>query len=660
MAIPTFGVDDHATFARAIIPQQRSQLLKLFLQFSKGDALYFGRGEPSQALTKRIRREQFAAVCKFTPLMMLGSCLNAVVLACALSHCVPPVPVAAWGGTVIALTATGAAGMMSARPGQPARRDFAAITTGAAALGLLWSVAPALFLASGGSAERLIVICVSLGMMFVGSTVLASIPVAAVAFMAPIMTGLLYAMESAQTKGLEPFATILGFFGLFMLASNLARSDASVRRSATLLETEDNVLRDELTSLPNRKFFQDQMTRALARLERTGEGFAVMCLDLDGFKKINDTLGHAVGDQTLIEAARRLARCTRRADVVSRLGGDEFALIASGASSEAQARSVAERIVQSFRAPFFVDGKARRITISVGVSLAPRDGADGVTLMRNADSSLYVAKNSGRSAFALYRDCSASVAEAVVEPERAIESRALDLVFEPCVNLGALQTSGFRAALLRDQNLRAADRSDSRCCADQLLLEKAVEAAVSWPDGLRATVPVSHLLLSREGFARSVEKTLAQHDFDPRRLEIELAQAPLIVSSPDAMRQLRLLRDMGVSVGLKDMDGGLGELSNLAELPLTRLSLGTNLVRDLAAGSISSTLAKISCEVARALGLEVIAKGVESEGQLDAVRKLGCSEAQGPLFGAPARADELAGLMGFPSLAACLGGERAA
>ncbi|QGM45081.1 putative bifunctional diguanylate cyclase/phosphodiesterase [Methylocystis heyeri] len=660
MATPTFGVDDDATFARAIIPQQRSQPLKLFLQFLRGDALYFGRGEPSDALTKRIRREQFAAVCKFTPLMMLGSCLNAVVLTCALRNGLPSVPVAAWGGTVIALTAGGAAGMLSARPGQPGLRDLAAITTGAAALGLLWSVAPALFLALGDSAERLIVICVSLGMMFVGSTVMASIPAAAVAFMAPVMTGLLYAVESAQTKGLEPFATILGFFGLFMLASNVARSDASVRRCATLLETEDNVLRDELTSLPNRKFFHDQMTRALARLERTGEGFAVMCLDLDGFKKVNDTLGHAAGDQTLIEAARRLERCTRRADVVSRLGGDEFALIASGASNEAQARSVAERIVQSFREPFLVDGESRSITISVGVALAPRDGMDGVTLMRNADSSLYVAKNSGRSAFALFRDRSASVAGGASEPERAPEAKELDLVFEPCVNLGALQTSGFSAALRLDQNLCTAERSDSRGSVEAFLLEKAVEAAVSWPEALRASVPVSHLQLCREGFARSVEKTLARHDFDPRRLEIELAQAPLIVSSPDAMRQLRLLRDMGISVGLKDVDGGLGELSNLVELPLTRLSLGTNLVRELGAGTISSTVARISCEVARALGLEVIAKGVENEGQLEAVRKLGCSEAQGPFFGAPARADELAGLMGFPRLAACLEGERAA
>jgi diguanylate cyclase len=670
MATLTDGSGDNASFARAIVPQQRSQPLKLLVQFFRGDALYFGRGEPSEALTNRIRSEQFAFVYKFAALMTLGSCLNAVVWICASRHSTAPVSEMIWGVAVIALTGGFAVWIMRAKPAQPGLRELGAITTGAAALGLLWSVAPPLFLASGGSSETLIVICISLGMMFVGSSVLGSVPVAAAAFTAPVLAGLLYAMESAQTKGFEPFGAILGFFCAFMLASNLARSDATVRRFATLLETEDNVFRDELTKLPNRKFFNDQMMRALARLDRSGEGFAVMCFDLDGFKKVNDTFGHAAGDQTLVEAARRLTRCTRQADILSRLGGDEFALIASGVSSRAQARTVAERIVEAFKEPFVVDGKPSRVTISIGVALAPSHGVDSATLMRNADSSLYVAKASGKNAFALFHDRCADAAKHASELDRALEANELNLVFEPCVDLCALQTSGFRAGLRWRhptrgtldwaQITRLAESGGSHGAVGAFLLDKAVEAAAGWPDRLRASAPVSPLHLSQKGFAQTIAKSLARHNVDPRRLEIELSQASRVVESPEAMRQLCLLREMGVSLGLKDMDAGLASFSNLAELPLTRLCLGEQTVRELGTDSVSSKVARIACEVAEALGLDVIAKGVANESQLGAVRRLGCSEAQGPLFGAPAKGDELAHLMSFPGLAPCLGEEQAA
>jgi diguanylate cyclase len=628
----------------------------------RGEALYLDRAPPSAALIGRVRREQLSAVFKFTPLMLLGSCLNAAVWAGVCRNCALSQPALLWCATGIALTAGVAARLISKSLAGPAHLRLKEITACALALGLFWGIAPVAFLPAGSPNERLVAICISLGMMVIGSTAFSSIPAAAIGFTAPLVAGLLAGMASADAQGFDPLATLLGFYAIFLCAASVARSDATVRRCATLVETESNVLKDELTQLPNRKFFSDQTARALARLSRTGEGFAVMCFDLDGFKKVNDTQGHAAGDQALLETARRLKRCTRDFDVVARLGGDEFALLAADILTKAQAMSLAQRIVTAFKEPFVIDGASHNITVSVGVALAPSDGTDGSTLLRNADSALYAVKNSGKSGFALFSEHFAFLAaRATLEAElhRALEQGQLELAFEPRVRLETLQTAGFRATtrwihptrglidLARINEMRELSGA-----IGTFLIERAIGAAVHWPEGTRLCLPLSLDQLRKPGFARSVEKALESLDLDPRRLEVELAQAALIAQSADAMRELRILRGLGVAVTLNGVDIGCGSLVNLAELPLTRLAIGEAIVRELATTSGALAAARICREIARTLGLEMTANGVENRGQLDAIRRLGCDEAQGPMFGVPAATHELNELMAFPHFAA--------
>jgi diguanylate cyclase len=665
--MPGFSSDvgNQAVALKRFFPSPSALTPRLLRMLFGSEALYLGAAAPSAALIGRVRREQLNAVVKFTPLMLLGSCLNAAVWAGVCRNCSLSQPALIWCGTGIALTAGVSARLMSKSQTQPADQRLKAISAYALALGLFWGVAPLAFLPAGNPNERLIAICISLGMMFIGSTAFSSIPSATVGFIAPIIGGLLTGMASAHTKEFDPLATLLGFYAVFLFVASAARSDATVRRCATLLETENNILKDELTQLPNRKFFSDQVTRALARLSRTKESFAIMCLDLDGFKKVNDTQGHAAGDQALLETARRLRRCTRDFDVVARLGGDEFALLAADISTKAQAMSLAQRIVTAFREPFIIEGVSHNVTISVGVALAPSDGTDGSALLRNADSALYAAKNSGKSGFELFSEHFAFLSQRATleaEFERALQQGQLELAFEPCVKLDSLQTAGFRATprwlhptrgLINSAQIEEMrERSGYQDAIGTFLIEKALGAAIHWPDNIRLCLPLSPAQLSREGFAGSVQKAMEGLDLDPGRLEVEFAQAAPIAQSPVAIRELRRLRKMGVSVNLSGLDAGCGALVHLAELPLTRIAIGEAIVRELATAAGPLAAARICREIARTLGLEITARGVENLGQLEAIRRLGCDEAQGPLFGALGTTHELNEMMAFPQFSA--------
>ncbi len=641
--------------------------MRKFLRMLDGDLLAFDGRSPSSALLARIRTEQLGSVASNTPLMMLASCFNAAVWV-SVSFDAPFSGLGtSWGVATIGLSCfIGIRRLRKERTefSAPSQRGLRFATAYAFAFGVLWGLLPTLFFGDANSGARLIIIFLCSGMMFGGATALWTVPTAMLAFLAPIFFGSLYALAGAEISVFNALATLLVTYTIFLFETSLARSVAMARRCAALLDAENNVLKDELTKLPNRTVFRDEMTRALARLDRSGGGFAVMCFDLDGFKKVNDTLGHAAGDQVLIEAARRLSQSTRSVDTLARFGGDEFALIATDISSPSQAKIVADRIVRAFKEPFLVEGSLHKVTISVGVALAPTDGVDGSALLRNADSALYATKHSGRAGYTMFREQFTFVAERAtleMELDRAFKERELDLVFQPFVDLKTLRTTGFEA-LLRwrhptkgvlnsAQIMPLLERSGLMGSVGVFLLKEAVAVAVEWPEGLRLAAPVSHLQLRKSGFAQSVHDILISSGLDASRLELELTQAALVVESPEALQELRMLRDIGVRTALKNLDAGYGSLVSLVELPLNRIKIDKRFVQELESKSMSASIVRISTELARALNLEVTAEGVESSAQLDAIRALGCKEAQGAVFGAAQQAQNLHGLLEFMRLA---------
>ncbi|MFY9629403.1 MAG: EAL domain-containing protein [Methylocystis sp.] len=637
------------------------------LQLLDGDLLAFEERTPSSVVVGRIRTEQLTSLASNTVLMMLASALNALVWMSVTF----PTPKAglglAWGAIVLCLCGFVAFKRLNddrSNFSAPSKRGLHLATCYAFAFGVIWGLLPIMFFGDAAPGERLIIVCLSSGMMFGGATALWTIPTALLAFLAPIFCGSLYTIDATEGPAFGALAALLVVYTLFLFGASLVRSVAMARRCVAMVDAENSVLKDELTKLPNRAIFRNELTRALARQDRNGGGFAVMCFDLDGFKKVNDTMGHAAGDQVLIEAARRLSQSTRSVDTLARFGGDEFALIATDIFSPSQAKVVADRIVRAFKEPFVVDGAAHKVTISVGVALAPTDGVDGSALLRNADSALYATKNSGRSGFTLFREQFRFVAERTTleaELDRALAQRELDIVYQPFVHVESLRTTGFEA-LVRWRHpsrgvLEASDiiplleRAGLIDAVGAHILKEAVAAAASWPERLRLAVPVSHLQLLKPGFAQTVKAILEDADFNPRRLELELSQSALIVESPEAIEQLRMLRDMGVKTALKDLDAGYGSLVGLVELPLNRLKIDKRFVRDLVNKSMCASIVRISSELARALNLEVTAEGVENSAQLAAIRGLGCMEAQGPAFGAPRGSADLEALYEFSRLA---------
>ncbi len=432
----------------------------------------------------------------------------------------------------------------------------------------------------------------------------------------------------------------------------LALRDLSERRRAEegLLAL---VYRDPLTGLPNRRLFEDRLAIALAQAHRYRHRLAVIFLDLDRFKQVNDTLGHAAGDALLRAVSERLTESVREGDTVARLAGDEFTLLLPGIHYAEDLASISQKLVETLRRPFPIDGHPVRVTASGGISLYPEDGEEAEALLKSADTAMYRAKERGRDNFQLF---SPAMAEKALE-RRALEEslrRALDrqemtLHYQPCLELATGRVVGMEA-LLRWQRpelgilepkdfIALADFTGVMLSVGPWVLETACRQAREWQRrgsrGLRVMINLSAHELQQAELVVHVEKALAASGLEPDALHLEVPEGYAMQDLDRAVETLRALRSVGVHLSIDGFGAGFSSLAHLRRLPVDALKIDLSFVRGATTDPDDASIVTAVIAVAHSLGLRVVALGVETDAQVALLRSLGCDEVQGYLWSPP-------------------------
>ena len=418
-----------------------------------------------------------------------------------------------------------------------------------------------------------------------------------------------------------------------------ARADERVRYMAH---------HDLLTGLANRALLLEKTEAASARLRHDGEMFAVFMLDLDRFKDVNDSLGHPAGDALLKDTARRLKSVLREAEVLARLGGDEFAILQPiTADGRREAAALAERIVGAISEPYDIDGSKVIVGTSIGIALAPFDGADPNQLMKHADLALYRQKSAGRDGYRFF-DAQMTVEadarhELVHDLRNAIACDDLELHYQPVIDVKTRAPCGAEALVRWQHPLRGrippgefvplAEESGLIARLGEWVIQRACADAAGWRPDIKVAVNLSPMQFRKINLIDVVICTLVESGLPPERLELEITESVLIESHADILPMVRQLKNLGISIALDDFGTGYSSLSYLTMFPFDKIKIDQTFVRDLmkrpeCRAIISSVLA-----LGRGLGIAITAEGVETQAQFDLLTSLGVDMVQGHLFG---------------------------
>jgi diguanylate cyclase (GGDEF)-like protein len=440
------------------------------------------------------------------------------------------------------------------------------------------------------------------------------------------------------------------------LAGIADQATAALQRAALLDRVQWQASKDELTGLTNRRYFSLLLEETLQQLTETTTA-GLLFLDLDRFKHVNDTLGHSAGDLLLQAVARRLQTCVRTDDVVARLGGDEFTVLLPAGRGSEEMSAVADKILNAFAEPIDVAGHPLLVRPSIGGVVLTGDRTDPTELLREADVAMYSAKRAGGGRMVVYEEAyDSGVSQAVLEAElhHAIVAEELSVAYQPQVDLWSGAAVGAEAlvrwhhpvhgTLLPEDFLPLAEETGLIIALDLLVLRRAVEAAVAWRRGgraLRVAVNVSVRTLADEQLIPTIVGLLAETGFPPDALELELTESSAFADPDRVATAISALRDHGVSLALDDLGGGLNALRRVQQLPVGRLKIDGSFVADLPSGGAGAHLVHAVIGLGKRMGIAVIAEGVETPEQADALRAVGCREAQGFLFGNPTEPSEL-------------------
>ena len=408
---------------------------------------------------------------------------------------------------------------------------------------------------------------------------------------------------------------------------------------------------DDLTGLALRSEFMATLERALAAPDQSAP-VAVLCLDLDRFKMINDTLGHGIGDQLLKKVSDRLRKVSRKNDLVARLGGDEFAILQPDVRSPRDAEQLAERLVDLIGRTYVLNGHTVNIGISVGVALSsgPMQARD---LLRNADLALYEAKRAGRGRFRFFeRGMDTSLherRELEIDLRRALALKQFALHYQPFLDLATGNVMGFEALLRWEHPVRGnvpplsfiavAEENGLIVKIGEWVLLTACTAAAAWPDNLVVAVNVSPLQFKAETLLPSVALALQRSGLAPERLEIEITEGALLADTDNVLATLHALRDMGVMISMDDFGTGYSSLSYLQKFPFNKIKIDRSFVADDNADS--EAILKAVSNLGNSLGMAITAEGVETAEQLDRIRNQHCTHVQGYLTGRPMPEDSV-------------------
>ena len=412
---------------------------------------------------------------------------------------------------------------------------------------------------------------------------------------------------------------------------------------------------DNLTLLANRVVFQEHLDQAVAACAASGLGLALLYVDLDRFKPVNDILGHAIGDQLLIEVAQRMRGMVRAEDLVARMGGDEFAIVQAAHGQPDAAAALAERLVEGMSRPFVFDGMRVSVGLSIGISVYPGAGADTAELRRSADVALYWAKEDGGNAYRFFDEAMDQRRQERFAMEQdlreAVGLRAFHLMYQPVIDVETGAARGFEALLRWTHPVRGAVGPEEFVTLAELnglivpigrwVLETACAEAAGWPENLCVAVNLSPVQFHQGDLADEVIDVLRRTGLPPHRLELEVTEGLLLKDCSQVQQAMRSLQSLGVLITLDDFGTGNASLSYLRRFPFNKIKIDKSFVCNLPDDPQSVAIVEAVLLLSRRLGLNVVAEGVESEAQFELLRTLQCPLVQGFLRGPPMLAEAI-------------------
>ncbi len=412
---------------------------------------------------------------------------------------------------------------------------------------------------------------------------------------------------------------------------------------------------DALTGLPNRVLFHTRLQQALQRFNSRTESVAILCLDLDQFKKVNDTLGHPAGDALLITVAGRLQSCVRDDDLVVRLGGDEFAILQIGAVQPEASQALARRVIEELGQAHEIDGHRVFAGASVGIAIAAPGLTAADALLKGADIALYSAKADGRGTFRLFEKAMDTEMQMrrMIEADlrEALRRNELQVYYQPLINLTANEVCGFEALLRWRHPTRGmispevfipiAEELGLIVAIGEWTLNRACHDAVKWPDHLKVAVNLSPMQFRAQGLVAAVRAALEASGMAPARLELEITESALLEDSQTVLAMLHELGALGLRIALDDFGTGYSSLSYLRSFPFSKVKIDQSFIREMASRPDCEAIVRSVTSLAHTLGMTTTAEGVETEEHLLRLRDTGCTEVQGFLFDRPKPAGEI-------------------
>jgi diguanylate cyclase (GGDEF)-like protein len=628
-----------------------------------GDPLAFSRRPLAPPEMTRVRERQLAAIERDSTARMTIAALAAAILPIGMWNTPAHWPLVFWallpaGNMALARFLRDRADADCVGSTNGGARAFRRAALRTFLRSVIWACGFSLALSDADGVQRTLIASLSMCVMSGGALQLGFASPLAFSFIAPLAAGSVFAAFQTPDAGEIPILAAqlvnAGFLAFHAHAEASRLACDTIAHFAAALAAR----RDPLTGLGNRLGFEEHLAAAHRGLATGGEKFALLSFDLDGFPLVDAEFGHRAGDEMILHAADLLRKARREGDFVARLGGGGFALIASQTPNRAAADALARGIDAEFRRPFpFAWGESAS-SVTIGVALAPEHGEDGDRLARAADAALHAAKQNGRGSIRFVGDAEDEGARQRRELEtalrRALRNGEMDLEFQPIVDAASGTTKGFeallrwrrpgRAAAPASQFIRAAEAGG---CLDEIgvwALREATRVAASWPKPLRLAVNISAAQLKSPSLVAVVREIAEKRDFEPSRLELEIAESALIDDFEAAAASLNALRQCGVTIALAGFGGGSSSMTAIARLPLDRIKIDRALIEQALANPRYSAIIRLAARLAKELGLAVTGEGVETMAQLDLLRSAGCEEVQGYLFSRPVAPEALPAL----------------
>jgi len=455
-----------------------------------------------------------------------------------------------------------------------------------------------------------------------------------------------------QLAGKPIYNTYKEFSGFRGVASDVTETKIAEERIAYLAHN------DALTGLINRGRFTNAL-ESMIKSHNPGSTWSILYLDLDGFKAVNDSDGHAAGDDLLIEVASRLKKCISDNDLVARLGGDEFAILCNSAETVQSISELAQKLIDKISKPYIVNGNTIEIGTSIGIALGDLNGTDSRTLMKNADLALYRAKSEGKGTYRLYN----LEMDEIIQERRSLENdvrvalrkKEFSVNYQPLVSAETGKTTGFealirwyhpdRGAISPTEFIPIAERLGVIHEIGEWVLDIACKAATNWPDHLSVSVNLSPEQFKNNRIISNVTSALLNSKLDPKRLELEITEGLFIENTDQALSLLHELKTMGVSLAMDDFGTGYSSLSNILKFPFDKLKIDRSLISSIDDDKVARNLLEAIMKLGSVLELKVTAEGVETNAQAELLKTMDCTHLQGFHFGKPLSESELSAYM---------------